>query len=43
MGRNLKGKGAWRGIYQQANGTYCARFIDRFGKRKSKRSKSCKK
>ena len=27
------------GIYQQTNGTYCARFVDRFGKRKSKRSK----
>ncbi len=24
---------------QQPNGTYCARFVDRFGKRKSKRSK----
>ena len=43
MGRNLKGKELGEGIYQQANGTYCARFIDRFGKRKSKRSKSCKK
>ena len=39
MGRNLKGKELVEGIYQQANGTYCARFIDRFGKRKSKRSK----
>ena len=39
MGRNLKGKELGEGIYQQANGTYCARFIDRFGKRKSKRSK----
>lgn len=39
IGRNLKGKELGEGIYQQANGTYCARFIDRFGKRKSKRSK----
>ena len=39
MGKNLKGKELGEGIYQQANGTYCARFIDRFGKRKSKRSK----
>ena len=39
MGRNLKGKELGEGIYQQANGTYCARFIDRFGNRKSKRSK----
>ena len=39
MGRNLKGKELGEGIYQQASGTYCARFIDRFGKRKSKRSK----
>ena len=39
MGRNLKGKELGEGIYQQPNGTYCARFIDRFGKRKSKRSK----
>ena len=39
MGRNLKAKELGEGIYQQANGTYCARFIDRFGKRKSKRSK----
>ena len=39
MGINLKGKELGEGIYQQANGTYCARFIDRFGKRKSKRSK----
>lgn len=39
MGKNLKGKELGEGIYQQANGTYCARFIDRFGKRKAKRSK----
>lgn len=39
MGKNLKGKELGEGIYQQANGTYCARFVDRFGKRKAKRSK----
>lgn len=39
MGKDLKGKELGEGIYQQANGTYCARFVDRFGKRKSKRSK----
>lgn len=39
MGKDLKGKELGEGIYQQPNGTYCARFIDRFGKRKAKRSK----
>lgn len=39
MGKNLKGKELGEGIYQQTNGTYCARFVDRFGKRKAKRSK----
>ena len=39
MGKDLRGKELGEGIYQQANGTYCARFVDRFGKRKSKRSK----
>lgn len=39
MGRDLRGKELGEGIYQQTNGTYCARFVDRFGKRKSKRSK----
>lgn len=39
MGRDLRGKELGEGIYQQPNGTYCARFVDRFGKRKSKRSK----
>lgn len=39
MGKNLKGKEIGGGIFQQANGTYCARFVDRFGRRKSKRSK----
>lgn len=39
MGKDLKGKELGEGIYQQPNGTYCARFVDKFGKRKSKRSK----
>lgn len=39
MGKDLRGKELGEGIYQQANGTYCARFVDKFGKRRSKRSK----
>lgn len=39
MGKDLRGKELGEGIYQQTNGTYCARFVDRFGKRRSKRSK----
>ena len=39
MGKDLKGKEIGDGIYQQPNGTYCARFVDKFGRRKSKRSK----
>ena len=39
MGKDLKGKEIGEGIYQQPNGTYCARFVDKFGKRRSKRSK----
>lgn len=39
MGKDLRGKELGEGIHQQANGTYCARYVDRFGKRKSKRSK----
>ena len=39
MGKDLRGKEIGDGIYQQPNGTYCARFVDKFGKRKSKRSK----
>ncbi len=39
MGKDLKGKELGEGIYQQKNGTYCARFVDKFGTRKSKRSK----
>lgn len=39
MGKSLKGKELGEGIYQQPNGTYCARFVDKFGRRRSKRSK----
>lgn len=39
MGKDLRGMEIGEGIYQQPNGTYCARFVDKFGKRKSKRSK----
>ena len=39
MGKDRKGKEIGDGIYQQPNGTYCARFVDKFGRRKSKRSK----
>lgn len=39
MGKDLRGKEIGEGIYQQTNGTYCARFVDRFGKRRTKRSK----
>ena len=39
MGKDLKGKEIGDGIYQQPNGTYCARFVDKFGRRKSKCSK----
>lgn len=39
MGKDFRGKELGEGIYQQPNGTYCARFVDKFGKRKSKRSK----
>jgi len=35
MGKDLRGKELGEGIYQQPNGTYCARFVDKFGKRKS--------
>ena len=43
MGKDLKGKEIGDGIYQQPNGTYCARFVDKFGRRKSKRSKKLQK
>lgn len=33
MGKDLKGKELGSGIYQRKNGRYCARFLNRFGKR----------
>lgn len=39
MGKYLKGKEIGAGIVQQPNGTYFARFVDKFGKRRTKRSK----
>lgn len=39
MGKDLKGKEIGAGIVQQSNGTYFARFVDKFGKRRTKRSK----
>lgn len=39
MGKDLKGKEIGAGIVQQPNGTYFARFVDKFGKRRTKRSK----
>ncbi len=35
MGQNLKGKELGKGIYQRKDGTYCGRYTDRFGKRKT--------
>ena len=39
MGKDLKGKELGVGLSQQKNGLYCARFVDKFGKRRQKRSK----
>ena len=39
MGKDPKGKEIGDGIYQQPNGTYCVRFVDKFGKRRTKKSK----
>ena len=39
MGKDLKGKDLGVGIYQQKDGYYCARYVNRFGKRKAKRFK----
>lgn len=35
MGKDLKGKELGSGIYQRKNGSYCARYVDRYGVRKS--------
>ena len=35
MGKNLKGKELGKGLSQRKDGTYMARFVDRYGKRKT--------
>ena len=35
MGKDLKGKELGQGISQRKDGSYCGRFINRFGVRKS--------
>ena len=35
MGKSIKGKELGSAIYQRPNGTYEARYIDRFGKQRS--------
>ena len=39
MGKDLKGKEIGTGVVQLPNGTYFGRFVDKFGKRRTKRSK----
>ena len=39
MGNDLKGKELGEGIVQRSNGTYQARFVDKFGNRRQKKSK----
>jgi len=39
MGKDLKEKELGEGIVQRSNGTYQARFVDKFGNRKQKKSK----
>ena len=39
MGKDLKGKELGEGIVQRSNGTYQARFVDKFGNRRQKKSK----
>lgn len=36
MGKNLKGKECGKGISQRKDGLYCARFVDKCGKRREK-------
>jgi len=35
MGKDLNGKEIGEGLYQRKNGSYAARYVDRFGKRKT--------
>ena len=36
MGKNRKGKECGKGICQRKDGSYCARFVDKQGKRHEK-------
>lgn len=40
MGKNLKGKEIGKGLSQEKNGLYLARYVDKFGKRQTKRFKN---
>lgn len=40
MGKDLRGKELGKGLTQEKSGFYMARFVDRFGKRQSKRFKN---
>lgn len=42
MGKDLKGKELGKGILQKVNGSYEARYVDRFGNRKSVTGKDLK-
>ena len=39
MGKDLHGRELGKGITQEKSGSYVARFVDKFGKRQSKRFK----
>ena len=39
MGKDLKGKELGKNLSQEKSGLYVARFVDRYGKRQSKRFK----
>ena len=41
MGKDLRRKELGKGISQEKSGLYVARYVDRFGKRQSKRFKKC--
>ena len=43
MGKDLKGKELGKGLSQRKDGTYMARFVDRYGKRKTFYGKNIKK
>ena len=40
MGKNIKGKEIGKGLLQLPDGKYCARFVNKFGKRQEKRFKN---